>query len=179
MIKKVLFLFVIIAMIATTTNAQKLMLGPQLGYFAASEEGQDGSLLFGAAARLKFGSLGVEGAINYRSESADEGGVETDASFFPVLISGMLYPLPIIYGTAGIGYYNWKIETSYMGQSFEADGSDIGYHVGAGAEIPLGNLVLSADLKYVFMKYDLDFSGITSEVEANGFIINATLFFKL
>ena len=30
----------------------------------------------------------------------DEAGFETDAKFYPVLVSGLLYPIPIIYGTA-------------------------------------------------------------------------------
>ncbi|MBU1099511.1 MAG: porin family protein [Bacteroidetes bacterium] len=178
MIKKVLFLFAILAMVATTTNAQKIMLGPQLGYFAPSQEGTDGSILFGGAVRAKFGSLGIEGAINYRSETTEESGAELKASFYPVMVSALLYPLPIVYGIAGIGWYNYKIEMTYNGSSLgDYTDSEIGYHIGAGAEIPLGNIILAADLKYVFMKYQ--FENSNTDYDADGLIINATVFFGL
>ena len=57
MTKRILLLLALITFVGTTIPAQSFMLGPQLGYFAPKEEGADGSLLFGGAARLKFGAL--------------------------------------------------------------------------------------------------------------------------
>ena len=178
MIKKLLFILSFCAFIGTA-HAQSFMIGPQLGYFAPSEEGSDGSLLFGGAARLKLGSLGVEAAINYRSEKSEDYGVTTKATFYPIMVSGLLYPLPILYATAGIGWYNIKaeIESSYF--DYSETFSEIGYHIGGGVELPLGNMILSGDIKYIFLKYQFEEGYSSADVKADGFLINATLFFKL
>ena len=176
MIKKLLFILAFVAFVGTS-HAQSFMIGPQLGYYAPKEEGADGSILFGGAARLKLGSLGVEAAINYRQQKEEIYGSELKTSFYPVMVSGLLYPLPILYATAGIGWYNYKVtlESSYGDMS--ETGSEIGYHLGGGVEIPLGNMVLSGDIKYVFMKYQ--FENSNTDYNADGFVINATVFFKL
>lgn len=176
MIKKILFLLSFIAFLGTA-QAQSFMIGPQLGYSVPSEEEVDGAFLFGAAARLKFGALGAEAAINYRQQTEEVLGADLKTKFYPVMISGLFYPLPIVYATAGIGYYNYKIELESAYGDFSETGSKVGYHLGGGVELPLGGMVLSGDIKYVFMKYQ--FEGTNSDYNADGFVINATLFFKL
>ncbi len=176
MIKKLLLLTAFLALVGTT-QAQQFMIGPQLGYFAPKEEGADGSVLFGGAARLKLGSLGVEGAINYRQQTEDFLGSEITTKFYPIMVSGLIYPLPIVYATAGIGWYNYSIELESDYGGFSESGSEIGYHIGGGVELPLGNVVISGDIKYVFMKYQFEDSD--TEYNADGFLINATLFFPL
>lgn len=176
MIRKLLFLSILVTFLGTI-QAQSFMIGPQLGYFAPKEKGVDGTVLFGGAARLKLGSLGAEAAINYRQQTEDIYGGELKTAFYPVMVSGLFYPLPIVYATAGIGWYNYKITWKSSFGDVSETGSEIGYHLGGGAEIPLGSVVLSGDIKYIFMKYQFEDSDV--EYNADGFVINATLLFPL
>lgn len=171
MVKKLLLILVLGLLFTTEGYSQSLSLGPQLGYYKA-KDADEGSFLFGGMARLKFGGLGVEGSISYRQEEYADGAMKITT--YPVMLSGMLYVLPIAYGVAGIGWYNYKYEAFGM----EETGSDIGYHIGAGAEIPLGSIILTGDIRYVFLKYQFDDS-YGGEQEANFYIITAGVLFPL
>lgn len=172
MLKKMLPLIVFGLLFTAQTFAQSIAIGPQVGYLK-SKEADKGALMFGGAARLNFASLSVEAAINYRKEEMEFGG---DLTSYPVLLTGMLHVLPIAYGLAGIGWYNYKYEVS----GFEHKGSDFGYHVGGGAEISLGSVILTADIRYVFLEYQFDNGlGGTFDVESNFYIITGGVLFPL
>lgn len=68
--KKLILLALAVALlIALPYQASALTLfgiGPRGGYYQT--ENQDGKMYVGAAARLKLGGLGLEGAVDYRSE---------------------------------------------------------------------------------------------------------------
>jgi hypothetical protein len=176
MMKKLVFLLAIFVFIGST-QAQKLIVGPQLGYFVPAEKDADGSVYLGGAARLKFGSLGVEGAINYRQQSKETIVGKFTTKFYPVMVSGLIYPIPMVYATAGIGWYNYTVELEFLGHTSDYSDSEIGYHIGGGVELPVGNMILSGDIKYIFMEYQFEDSD--TDFSADGFVINATLFFKL
>ncbi|MFC2133441.1 outer membrane beta-barrel protein [Bacteroidota bacterium] len=171
MLKKVLLVLVLGLIFSTQAYSQSFLIGPQVGYYKA-KDADEGDFLFGGAARLKFSSLGVEASINYRQEKYADGAVKVTT--YPVMLSGMLYVLPVAYGVAGIGWYNYKYEAFGM----EESGSDIGYHIGGGAEISLGSIVLSGDIRYVFLKYQFEDSGMGDQ-EANFYVITGSVLFPL
>jgi len=83
---------------------------------------------------------------------------------WPVQVSALLYPVPIVYGLAGAGWYHTTLDYDQTkmeelgGTAIPEDEttSTLGYHLGAGLEIPLSNMKLTADVRYVFLNYDLD-----------------------
>mgnify|MGYP001561431185 FL=1 len=99
---------------------------------------------------------------------------------YPIMFTGFLGLLPFIHLEAGIGWYNTKVEYSglFAGTSSETY-SDIGYHAGAGAEIPLGNVVLTGDIRYVIEKTKLANIKNTSELKSDFYMIVVGLMFKL
>lgn len=172
----VIFVFVFFT---ASTKAQTFAIGPQLGYHK-SEDAQ-GSLMLGAAGRLYLArSLAFEASINYRSEDYENGTVKTQ--MYPVMVSGLLYFFPILYGTVGAGWYNTKIDYSKALNSIgfkDETKSEFGYHLGVGAELGLGNLILTADIRYVFLNLKLERLPNANELKNNFYVITAGVLFEL
>jgi opacity protein-like surface antigen len=161
--------------------------GPQLGY-QKSAKADEGSFFGGAAVRLKLSpSLAVEGAILYRTEEYvdSEGNISSQVKVknWPVMVTGMFYPIPIAYGLIGAGWYHSTIEYEFDGLDQvvdeESTETDFGWHFGGGVEMPVGSKVkLTGDIRYVFLDYD--FSAVPGEeVENNFYMINVGLLFGL
>lgn len=171
--KKILLLMLLGLIFSSEAYSQSIAIGPQVGYYKA-KDADEGSFLFGGMARLKLGgAFAVEGSINYRKEDYMDGAYSITS--YPVQLSALIYVLPVAYGVAGIGWYNAKYEAGSFSETF----SDVGYHIGAGAEIPLGALILTGDIRYVFLKYQFDTAYGSTDVEANFFVITAGLLFSL
>lgn len=138
MLKKLFIALSFLLIISQSYYAQTFAVGPQIGYHKS--EDADGSLMLGGAGRLYLArSFALEASINYRSEEYESGAVKT--KMYPIMLSGMLYALPILYGTVGAGWYNTSVEYSKelnaLGFKDETI-SKFGYHLGLGAEIELG-----------------------------------------
>lgn len=156
-------LFALFAAAATawfmTTNAaaQVLSLGPQIGYQKA-RDAEDGKLMGGAALRAQLASnFKIEGAINYRQEKFAGGNLTVRS--WPVTVTGLIYPLPIVYGSLGAGWHNTRFEyaSSNPRIAVEDTRQEVGWHFGGGVELPLGKRTkLAGDLRYVFLNYDFD-----------------------
>lgn len=160
MSKKILAQFTalaIVVMLAAGAKAQDLSIGPQIGYQKA-QGAEEGKMMAGAALRLKLSSkFGVEGAINYRQEKFAEGNLTVRS--WPVLVTGLYYPLPIVYGSVGAGWYNTKFQyaSSNPRIAVEDTRQEVGWHFGGGVELPLGKSTkLAGDIRYVFLNYDFD-----------------------
>jgi len=156
-------------------------IGPQLGYHKAADA-DDANLMYGAALRLKLtNSLGFEGSINYRREEFHKGNIAVDS--WPVLLTGMIYPAEVIYGAAGVGWYNTKIDFSENLNNVglhDKTSSRFGWHFGAGLEIPLGNpVMLTTDFRYVFLDYDFGEVPGAGEINSDFFIVTAGLLFRI
>ncbi|MFH1195266.1 MAG: outer membrane beta-barrel protein [bacterium] len=177
--KYFLKLIAFIFLIPCVYNAQGISLGPQIGYYK-TEGADEGSFMYGGAVRLKLSSgFGLEGSINYRQEEFNNGTVTVKS--YPVMASLMLYPLPIVYGVAGGGWYNVTVDYSGNLGSFEDETtSEFGWHAGAGAELPLGNAaLLSGDIRYVFLQYQFDSLKQSVDLSSDFFVITVGLYFKL
>ena len=89
-------------------NAQSINLGPEIGFEKAAGA-DEGKFMGGAALRLKLPiSLGFEASINYRSENYLNGAVTVKS--WPIMLTALYYPIPIIYGGIGLGWYNTTFE---------------------------------------------------------------------
>jgi len=171
-------------------QAGLLGLGGHVGYFRAGDHGEK-KFFAGAHARIKLPLLfAVEGALDYRPAASREvggaaRGSDLDVTTYPITVSAMIRPMPLLYVLAGVGWYNTTIEFSgpppFGGPDSETD-DNFGSHVGAGVELPIGGgKSLSADVRYVFLDYDirkLDLGG-TRKLDADyvSFQVGLTLEF--
>lgn len=179
MLKKSLLAMGLIALMAVPSNAQGLFLGPQAGYYKIKDADQ-AALLGGAALRLKLGPLGVEGSINYRQEKYADGLVTVRT--WPIMATGLFYPLPIVYGLAGFGWY--KITMDFDQDKIpgikDETIQEVGWHFGGGVELPLGsNIKLTGDVRYVFLDYDFKEMPGSKDLKHNAAVFTAGLLFRL
>jgi len=169
-----------IFVLSSTGYTRGLGVGPQLGYQKA-KDADNGKLMFGGAIRARLTpALGVEGSINYRQEKYGDGALTVKS--WPVMVTGLYYPIPIIYGAVGAGWYNTKFDYSSELNEFVKDKSsqEFGWHFGAGVEIPAGiSTKLTADIKYVFLNYDFKEVPGLGNIDSNFYIINLGLLFGL
>lgn len=181
MLRKVIAV-IFIAGLITMTSAQNIknptFIGPQVGFQKAADA-DNGQLMYGADLRLKLtNALAFDASINYRQE--EYAGKRVTVETWPVLLTGLFYPAENIYGQAGIGWYNTKIEYGDELNISDKTGSEFGWHFGAGVEIPLGeSVLLSPDFKYVFLDYDFGEVPGTNEINSDYFTINLGLLFRI
>jgi hypothetical protein len=99
----------------------------------------------------------------------------------------LIYPLPIVYGAIGAGWYNTSISYDIpagalggpMALASETK-QGFGWHFGGGVELPVGEVAkLVGDIRYVFLDYD--FSGFPGSdgVKSNFAVITAGFLFNL
>lgn len=95
------------------------------------------------------------------------------------MVTGMLYALPMVYGAIGAGWYNFNID--YAGSLGIADETtqEFGYHLGGGVELPLGNLILRGDIRYVFLNLKLDNMPNAKDIKSDFYVITAGVLFNL
>ena len=174
--KKFIFVFVIFIFSASLMKAQSISVGPQLG-FIKTKDADKAAVMPAIAVRLDLVSLEIEGSIGYKKDEYSDGQVKTTS--YPILLTGMLSVFPFVHAEAGIGWYNNKID--YSNFSFKSETKqNIGYHLGAGAEVPLGNVILTGDIRYVFL--NIDFSKVNSSIQSlksDYYTLSVGLMFKL
>lgn len=175
--KKFVFLITAILFLTSINFAQGLSIGPELGYYKA-QDAENGSVLFGAQARLKLSKLiGIEGAIDYRKEKYSGGDVEVTT--YPVQATALIYPIPLAYGAIGAGWYNTNVTVHTALGDYDDTSQEFGYHFGGGVELPLNkNISLAGDIRYVFLNYDFE-KVPGQEVDANFYVIKVGLLINL
>ncbi len=186
MFKKKVLVVIAILMVTASINAQGLYVGPQLGWQKASSA-DAGKVMFGAAARIKLSdALGIEGSINYRQEDYNNGDVTVTS--YPVMVTGMFYPISIVYGAIGFGWYNTSFAySSSLHQLGITDQTEqkVGWHFGAGVELPLSgsvsspNTILTADIRYVFLNYAFQQFPGSDNLKSDFIVITVGLLFSL
>lgn len=181
--KKALFL-AILGMLCHggNVNAQGSYIGPQLGFFKSSD-GDNTNIYAGGALRLKLSpGFGIEGSIGYRQEKFANDAITVKN--WPIMVTGMLHIVPMVYGAVGFGWYNTTVDydAEKLGIVLADDSEttrDVGWHFGGGVELPLGaSNLLAADIRYVFLDYGFE-SIPGRDVNSNFYVITAGLFFGL
>ncbi len=178
MLKKTMLVMALVAMMAAQASAQNVYLGPQVGYYKA-QGADEGEFMYGGALRVKLMPIfGIEASINYRQEKYGDD-VLTVRSW-PVMVTGLIYPLPMVYGAAGFGWYNTTLDYDQSVLEFLEDETvqEIGWHFGGGVELPVGeNLKLTGDIRYVFLDYDFEEIPGSDDIDSNFYVITAGVLF--
>jgi len=178
-----IFLAVLILLPISAHSQMNVYVGPHLG--VQKTDGADATnYLVGATLRLKLMPvLGAEGNIGYRQEKFGAGAVTVKS--WPVTFTGLLYPLPMIYGGLGGGWYSTTFDysTAYndMGISDETT-REFGWHLAAGIEIPASpSLKVFGDVRFVFLDYNFkDLPGaVLDGAKSDFYSINVGLLFRL
>jgi len=100
------------------------------------------------------------------------------------MVTGLIYPLPIVYGAIGAGWYNTTFDydqSKFPLQAFEDETKqEFGWHFGGGVELPVGsNFKLTADIRYVFLNYDFNEIPGSSHLDSNFYVLTAGFLFGL
>lgn len=156
MIRNTCLALIAVAALAWTTQASaqgSLYMGPHLG-LQTQHDASESDPMVGATARLKFVPfLGADAMISYRQDdmAASAGTMRT----WPIMVSGLIYPLPFIYGGAGVGWHHTTFDLSddlnNLGFDDETQ-TEVGWHLAVGAEVPATSwLKLMADVRWVYL----------------------------
>jgi hypothetical protein len=151
--------------------AQGFGIGGRLAWVTRDTELDEDSVRFlGGQIRLGAGRLGLELAVDRRSEefeSLNEKVTETpiQASLLLRLASGGFSP----YVLGGPGWYRREVEVLDGPEDSSVSATDFGWHAGIGLEIRPGRRVgLHGDYRYTFLDFD-------DEVEEDDGIIGGLL----
>jgi len=179
MLTKMMLMMGLVAFLVAQMNAASISIGPQAGYYKA-QDADKGSYMGGLACRLKLlPVLGAEASINYRQEEYAHGALTVRS--WPVMVTGLIYPLPIVYGAIGAGWYNLTFDYDQSRVSLLADETTqaFGWHLGGGVDIPLGSIMkLTGDLRYVFLDYDFKDIPGSGDLKSDFFVITVGLLFS-
>lgn len=126
----------------------------------------DGASMWGLFGRAKSGILGFEFAVDRRTEDLGAGG---ELVVWPVTASALVYPIPQLYGVAGLGWYNATYKPPSLLNVDDQTETTTGFHLGGGVEVPLSpHLAATGDLRYLFIDYDFgDLPDEIDDVESN------------
>ncbi len=178
----ILSICVLLSVAATADAVGFIGVGPRAGYYRA-QDADEGRWMGGACGRVKLGSaIGIEGSIDYRSEKWANGALTVRS--WPVMATAMIYPLPIVYGLAGFGWYNTTFDYDQsrllLKQVEDETKQEVGWHFGGGLELPLGSLTsLTADVRYVFLDYDFSEIPGSEDMKANFYAITVGILIGL
>ncbi|HEX5131446.1 MAG TPA: outer membrane beta-barrel protein [Candidatus Krumholzibacteria bacterium] len=179
MLKKIMVVCVAALSIAGVepVAAQGVGVGPHVGYYR-NKGADSGDLLFGAAMRARFLTiLGVEASLDYRQdELADE---SLTARSWPIQVTGLVYPLTVLYLGVGAGWYRTTYDFELPGVENQTT-KDFGWHLGTGLEIPLGEVVsLTGDVRWVYL--NASFADLPEEAQRDNdfYVMSAGLLFGL
>jgi len=175
--------FLLLLFTGSALYSQSVHFGPELGFYNATNA--DGSRLMGGLAlRIHLArALGIEASVNYRSE--DYSGGRVTVRSWPVMVTALLYPVPVVYGAVGAGWYNTAIDYNsgflgIPGYSVTDTKQDFGWHFGGGVDLPVGGHTrLVGDIRYVFLDYGFrEFPG-SAGINANFYVVTIGLLFRL
>lgn len=177
--KKVLFAG-LVALIISQVDAASINVGPQIGFYKA-RDADNGSFIGGATCRLKFTpALGAEASINYRQEDYLNKAVTVRS--WPVMATALFYPLPVIYGAIGAGWYNttYDFNEEIIPLINDKTTQEFGWHFGIGTEMSVApNILFTGDIRYVFLDYDFNDMPGSDDLKSDFFVITAGILFVL
>lgn len=174
-------LLCVVAMLwSSSTDAKGFGLGARYS-FMRNIEAHANTNVIGVLGRLRGDLIGVEAAIDYRKDNL---GGDVSVKTWPVTASLLIYPFTPIYGLAGFGWYNATVEYPVLGSTKSNTSTQLGYHLGAGLEIPVSpNVSLNGEFRYIFLDYKFakleDFPNDVSKRKANSFSVSAAILFYI
>jgi hypothetical protein len=178
-------LMISMAMALPAAAQSKISIGPEIGFYK-TQDGDGSRGMGGVAMRMKLSdAFGIEGSINYRKDNYDNGYVSVRS--WPVMLTALIYPVPVVYGAIGAGWYNssidYNIPASSLGSGFTLLGEtqqQFGWHFGGGLELPLGTSAkLVGDIRYVYLNYNFNNFPGSDGVSSNFYVMSVGLLFNL
>jgi hypothetical protein len=184
--KKAIFVLFFLVFLSATAFSQSLSLGPHLG-FVKTSDAEKSVVMPGGAVRLYLGGLGIEGAIYYKKDEYKINVGTSTATIttktYPIMLTALLKVLPIAHLEAGVDWLNAQIDYSNLNSAWtsikEETKGKVAYHLGAGAELPFGSLLLTGDVRYVFYELDMDKLVQPKTLKSDFYVIMVGLMFKL
>ena len=178
MVSRFVLALILIILFAVTAAAQGVALGPQIGFYRA-QDADHGRGMGGVSMRLRFSdAFGIEGSVNYREEMYSNGSV--DVKSWPVMVTALLYPIPVAYGAIGAGWYNSSIDYNFAPVTLTETKQEFGWHFGGGLELPLGPVTkLVGDIRYVFLNYKFKSFPGSNGMNSDFYVVSAGLLFCL
>ncbi len=143
---------------STETDPPKVYLGPHFGIQKTPDvEGVD--YLVGATLRVKpLTFLSVEGDIGYWQEDFGSGAVTVKS--WPITVSGLLYPVPMLYAGMGAGWYHSTFDFSDSINQAGVDdetAEEFGWHLMGGLELQASrSIIVFGEARYVLLNYDFE-----------------------
>ena len=177
--KRILLLFTMaltLLSLASPANA-KAQLGLHLGVQKA-QDADDANTIFGALVRSKSRDWGIEASIDYRQDKYFDGLVTVRS--WPVMLTLLYYPIPVIHADLGAGWYNTTIDYNNDLELLGARDNttqEFGWHFGGGVEFPLEKITLTADVRYVFIDYNWNYIPGTGGRKGNGYLLTFGVLF--
>lgn len=178
-----ILLGILISLPLSAGSQTNVYVGPHLG-IQNSSGSESANYLIGATVRVRLMPiLGAEADIGYRQEKYGDGAVT--ARDWPVTVTGLLYPLPFIYGGVGGGWYftTFDYADAYNDAGFEDETTqNFGWHLAAGVEVPASpRFRVFGDIRFVFLEYDFaDLPGeILDGADSDFYSINVGVLFRL
>ncbi len=175
-----LLIAIAVALLSMTSPASaKAQLGLHLGLQKA-QGADNGNTIFGGILRSKVDNWAIEASIDYRQEKFYDGNVTVRS--WPVMLTLLYYPIPVIHGDFGAGWFNTTVDYSSVYESPPVNGKDdtfqkFGWHFGGGVEFPLETVTLTADLRYVFIDYDWNYIPGTGGRKGNFYMLTFGMLF--
>lgn len=170
-----LAIFLMLFLASLAGSQEGAYLGPQLGFQKASDADNVRLMIGGALRGRIHPALGLEASVNYRKEEFHEGRLEVTS--WPVMLTGMVYPLPILYGLMGAGWYNSSFD--YISAPDKTQ-QKFGWHFGGGLEWQVAeDSRFYTDIRYVFLNYDFEAIPGIEDTNSNFYVVSAGLLFGL
>jgi opacity protein-like surface antigen len=178
--KKTFLMMGLTILLVAQVSGQSVYLGPQLGFYKA-QDADDGTYAGGVALRLKLMSvLGIEASINNRQEKYANGALTVRS--WPVMVTGLIYPLPIVYGAMGFGWYSatFHYDQNRLPLFPDETTQKVGWHFGGGLELPISSyFTLIGDFRYVFLNYNFKAIPGSGDLKSNSTVITIGFLFGL
>lgn len=140
--------------------------------------------LGGIALRFRVSELiGMEASVNYREE--EYGGGSIAVRSWPVMVTGLYYPVAPLYLAAGAGWYTTSV---HLDDSRVSPGNlaalagetrrQFGGQIGAGVELPVFSFVqIVGDVRYVITNHRFDPLSGGNGISGNSPVLTAGLLF--
>lgn len=170
-------LFLILVTVSVSAQNTSVSLGPIVGFAKGADT--EGSVTYSGAIRINLGGFGVEGSIGYQSDSYKENELTTKS--YPIMLTGQMNLISVLYGQAGIAWYNTKIDFKEPLTNVTRNESQnkVGYHAGIGAQLDLGSYILTGDIKYIFLDLELDSLLDIKDAKSNYSLMSVGILLKL
>lgn len=185
-VKRIVPIFVLTTcMVVPAASQSSVGIGPQLGIYKVRDV-DEFRFMGGAALRVRMSDLlGAEASVNYRAEDYGNANGTVTVKTWPVMVTGLVYPVPAAYGAIGAGWYNttmvYSLPQGYSGTPYSSNtNQEFGWHFGGGVELSLGvAMKLVGDIRYVFLDYNFENFPGTEGVNSDFYIVTAGLLFGL